>query len=301
MANKKSKSAHAAPATPSSAAKDKKDVAAAAAAAAAVTPASSPKMKATTLPDPDDEKQPSTNDDNDDDDDDDEEDKAVSASAAAPIKVNKASLTELKLAVDDLVKEFFSRPSHFTPSHIHEDVRLILGWSAVIVSAITGYYGYVVEFHQSKFGSTIGVIVYVLLSNFYSILNTLYWLYVTYVEKQTIFQGKRRTFASRISTETISLSSTARSIPQEPYNFPFSHWTKTKTQTKPTAAAADDYPLYTLHLSYIHTSNNGKSLIRSFEKTLIKSFREWVDSQGVVHKRLLENDLQALLSECLEG
>ncbi|KDE07283.1 hypothetical protein MVLG_02503 [Microbotryum lychnidis-dioicae p1A1 Lamole] len=295
MANKKSKSAHAAPATPSSAAKDKKDVAAAAAAAAAVTPASSPKMKATTLPDPDDEKQPSTNDDNDDEDDEDdeEEDKAVSASAAAPIKVNKASLTELKLAVDDLVKEFFSRPSHFTPSHIHEDVRLILGWSAVIVSAITGYYGYVVEFHQSKFGSTIGVIVY-------SILNTLYWLYVTYVEKQTIFQGKRRTFASRISTETISLSSTARSIPQEPYNFPFSHWTKTKTQTNPTAAA-DDYPLYTLHLSYIHTSNNGKSLIRSFEKTLTKSFREWVDSQGVVHKRLLENDLQALLSECLEG
>ncbi|SCV74643.1 BQ2448_7672 [Microbotryum intermedium] len=296
MANKKSKTS--APSTPSSGSHNKKDVAAAAA-AAALTPKTSPKMTATSLPDLDDEKHALSNSSTNDPDPDPDHDKAA---PAAPIKVNNNSLTELKLAVDDVVKEFFSRPSRFTASHLHEDVRLILGWSAVIVSAITGYYGYVVEFHQSKFWCAIGVTVYFFfgLVNSYAILSTLYWVYVNYVEKETIFQGKRRTFASRISTETLTLSSSARSLPQEPYNFPFSHFTSSpKTQMTPKETSS--FPNYTLTLGYTHTSNNGKSLIRSFDKTLTRPLKEWFDTEGVLRRSALENELECLWKECLEG
>lgn len=95
-------------------------------------------------------------------------------------KVNNASLADLKNTCDDAVKEvsfrragrlqisadsapaplqFFAKPNAFTRSHVHEDVRLALGWTSVVVAAATGYYGYVTPFNDSKYWVTVGVVV----------------------------------------------------------------------------------------------------------------------------------------------
>lgn len=56
--------------------------------------------------------------------------------------------------------QYFCLPTHrFTRSHAHEDVRLALGWTSVAVAAATGYYGYVTEFHESKYWVSVGVVL----------------------------------------------------------------------------------------------------------------------------------------------
>lgn len=112
----------------------------------------------------------------------------------ALIKVNKANLVELKNACDDAVREvrspshpipshrvtpppptpthhltlflfscpqYFTRPTAFTQSHVHQSVRLILGWSAALIAFAAAYYGYTVPFEESKFLVGVGVVVYV--------------------------------------------------------------------------------------------------------------------------------------------
>lgn len=55
--------------------------------------------------------------------------------------------------------QFFTRPGAFTRSHVHEDVRLVLGWSSVLVALATGYHGYVKSFEESKALVTVGVLM----------------------------------------------------------------------------------------------------------------------------------------------
>ncbi|PRQ70390.1 Microsomal signal peptidase 25 kDa subunit (SPC25)-domain containing protein [Rhodotorula toruloides] len=194
-------------------------------------------------------------------------------------KVNNASLTELKNALDDVVKEYFCLSTHrFTRSHAHEDVRLALGWTSVAVAAATGYYGYVTEFHESKYWVSVGVVLYV-------VLNTVLALYVAYVEKNIIFVGKRRTIASRISTERLTISSLAFSSP-------------TSHTTSPSQAAT--YPLYSLTLEYTHSSNANKSLLASSSSTLARYFGEMVDSEGRVARGEVERWLGEAFGEVCE-
>lgn len=77
------------------------------------------------------------------------------------LRVNPANLTELKNAVDDHLKVVLSSPQHaFVRSYVHDDVRLALGWTAVGVAAVTGYYSYVVDdFHRTKGWVAVGVAV----------------------------------------------------------------------------------------------------------------------------------------------
>ncbi|GAA5836332.1 hypothetical protein JCM11251_001465 [Rhodosporidiobolus azoricus] len=222
---------------------------------------------------------------------------AVEQKREPVVKVNTASLTELKNAVDDAVKEFFSHPSHrFTRSFVHEDVRLALGWSAVAVAAATGYYGYKTEFHESKKWVGVGVVVYI-------VLNTILALYVAYFEQNTIFVGKRRTFASRISTEHLTLSSLAASSPTHTSTsswvpFPISLLAPSpKPPTSSSSSPATDYPLYSLTLTYRHSSNNNKSLLHANELTRSHAFGGWFDQEGRLARRKVEEWLEEGLRE----
>ncbi|BGP03903.1 signal peptidase complex subunit 2 [Rhodotorula toruloides] len=215
-------------------------------------------------------------------------------------KVNNASLTELKNALDDVVKEYFCLSTHrFTRSHAHEDVRLALGWTSVAVAAATGYYGYVTEFHESKYWVSVGVVLYV-------VLNTVLALYVAYVEKNIIFVGKRRTIASRISTERLTISSLAFSSPTShttsswipfPLSLLASHL-HSPLHSSPSQAAT--YPLYSLTLEYTHSSNANKSLLASSSSTLARYFGEMVDSEGRVARGEVERWLGEAFGEVCE-
>ncbi|KAF8182030.1 microsomal signal peptidase 25 kDa subunit-domain-containing protein [Pholiota molesta] len=124
----------------------------------------------------------------------------VQTTSQDTVKVNTANSTELKNACDDAVKRYLSRPELFKQIHLHTDVRLGLGWLSVFVAAGTALYGYKVDFEQSKPVVSIGLVVYI----FLTVLQT---LYAYFVESNTIFVGKRKSFSKRIITERIHLNS----------------------------------------------------------------------------------------------
>jgi signal peptidase complex subunit 2 len=66
----------------------------------------------------------------------------------------------------------------------------------VLVAGGTALYGYKIEFEKSKPVVWVGVLVYV-------VLTTLQTLYTYFVQKDTVFVGKRKTFSKRVSLSFI--------------------------------------------------------------------------------------------------
>ncbi|KAK9898186.1 hypothetical protein P389DRAFT_30296 [Cystobasidium minutum MCA 4210] len=180
------------------------------------------------------------------------------------IQVNKWSLHDLKTACDDAVKQYFSKPSQFKPSHVHTDVRLGLGWTASLIAIGASLYAYKVPFQESRDYVIAAVVLYMLLSGVLA-------AYVKYIEKDTIFEGRRKVFAGRFETQALKITSSC-----EPYT-----------------------PIYNLSFSYTHSSNGGKSLIREYKKDISKPFNEVFDEEGVLVRSELEKTLKGVIDEAL--
>ena len=141
----------------------------------------------------------------------------------------------------------------------------------------------------------------------YAILSGALALYVAHVEKSIILTGKRRTFAARvrfssflqapalthsqISTEVLTVSSTATPSPRSAPLFPFLSFLSSAAAKPPTVP----YPSYTLTVSYVHSSNGGKSLIHQSERKMEKCFGEFFDGEGTLWREGLEKELETLL------
>lgn len=69
----------------------------------------------------------------------------------------------MKTTLDDTVKEFYSLQRHnFKVSHKHEDIRLSLGWTSVVIALGTTYYAYKLDdFQGTKNWVALGVTLYV--------------------------------------------------------------------------------------------------------------------------------------------
>lgn len=163
----------------------------------------------------------------------------------------------------------------------------------------------------------------------YMALSTLLTIYVLYFERNTIFEGKRRTFASRvsqacqrstldglslkpdspvksnptqISTERLSISSLASSSPgvtnQTP-TFPLS--LVYRGPPPPTTPASLQYPAYHLWLEYSHLANNGKALIHQSSINMSRSFGDFFDTEGVFARPVFEAELQKLSEQITGG
>ncbi|QRV76570.1 hypothetical protein RhiJN_04585 [Ceratobasidium sp. AG-Ba] len=168
------------------------------------------------------------------------------------VKVNNASLTELKLACDDALRRYLSRPEHFKIQHTHTDIRLALGYASVIIAAVTGLYSWKREFEETKPVVWIGVILYMLLTSIQT-------LYSYFIEGETVFVGKRKTVDKRIETERITIGA------------------KTAPSDKAQSAVG---PRYSLNAAYVHTANNGKSLIRKSKQSTEAPYTTWFDEEG---------------------
>ncbi|CAE6501825.1 unnamed protein product [Rhizoctonia solani] len=168
------------------------------------------------------------------------------------VKVNHSSLTELKLACDDALRRHLSRPDQFKAQHTHADVRLGLGYASVAVAAVTGLYSWKKDFEESKPMVWIGVLLYMLLTGMQT-------LYAYFIERDTVFVGKRKTVNKRIETERLTIG--AKTLPAE----------------KKDVSAG---PRYVLTASYVHTANNGKSLIRKAKQSTEATFTSWFDEEG---------------------
>ncbi|PVF93868.1 hypothetical protein CPB86DRAFT_741615 [Serendipita vermifera] len=176
------------------------------------------------------------------------------------VKVNPYNATELKVACDDALRRYIARPdTSFRTVNRHTDVKLVLGWSAVIVAGLTAAYGYKVEFEKSKPVVWAGVILYIVLTGAQT-------LYTYFIEGDTIFIGKRNTYAKRVETERILVE--AKSHPAK--------WSSVLYK-KPSAASA---PSYQLSMQYIRSANSGKIVIHKGKERFEKSYAEFFDSEG---------------------
>ncbi|KAH9936030.1 microsomal signal peptidase 25 kDa subunit-domain-containing protein, partial [Amylocystis lapponica] len=186
------------------------------------------------------------------------------------VKVNNASVTEMKHACDDALKRFLSRPVLFNQIHTHTDVRLGLGWASVFVAGGTGLYGWNADFEKSKPLVWAGLILYLLLT-------ILQALYAYFIEGDIVFVGKRKTFDKRIMTERITLTST----------------------TKPSSPSSP--PAYTLALTYVRSASGGKSLLGRGRASTERGYNTFFDSQGVMDQEGFERWVGALVEGVMVG
>src|SRR5277367_2648188 len=112
-----------------------------------------------------------------------------------PPKINNASISELKATSDDevapvppppnaLPNEQYMKSINYVQSHTLTDIRLILGYTAVLAVAAAAYYEYKVGFQQAKSWSMLSVGTYFL-------LNTGLYIWTTYIESNTIYVGRK--------------------------------------------------------------------------------------------------------------
>ncbi|KAK9472126.1 signal peptidase complex subunit 2 [Dipodascopsis tothii] len=97
--------------------------------------------------------------------------------------VNLMSTASLKAATDDEIAAIFGRLG-YKQSFLLMDVRLVLGFASVAVAAAVGAYGYLYEFEQTKFYTSVGVVVYF-------VLNLLFTAWSSFVEKGVVYEGVR--------------------------------------------------------------------------------------------------------------
>lgn len=211
----------------------------------------------------------------------------VPASEREEVKVNNASLVELKNACDDAIKKFLSRPELFKQIHHHTDIRLGLGWLSVFVAGGTAFYGWKIDFETSKPVVTIGLIIYI-------ILTTLSTLYSYFVEGDTIFVGKRKTFSKRIITERINITSTTLPATSKSSSPPSS--TSPAVTFSPVNA-----PSYSISLAYIRSTNNGKSLLGRGKSKANAPYTRFFDDQGVLDQEALEGWVAGLVEGVMDG
>jgi signal peptidase complex subunit 2 len=201
------------------------------------------------------------------------------------VKVNNASLTELKNACDDAVKRYLARPELFRQSHLHTDVRLALGWASVLVAGATALYGYKIEFEQSKPVVWAGLILYVLLTSMQT-------LYAYFIEGNVVFVGKRKTLSKRIITERITLSSST--TPASKIKAPG----KFSSLDLPPAPGC---PAYTLNLHYIRSTSANKSLLARGSARALAPYAAFFDEAGVFCRAPFEAWVGAVVEGAMEG
>ncbi|KAF9528419.1 microsomal signal peptidase 25 kDa subunit-domain-containing protein [Crepidotus variabilis] len=195
------------------------------------------------------------------------------------VKVNHYNSTELKNACDDAVKRYLSRPELFKQIHLHTDVRLALGWLSVFVAAGTALYGYKIEFEKSKTVVSIGLVVYILLT-------TLQTLYSYFVESHTIFEGKRKSLSKRIITERIHIDSTTIPVSKSPLT---------------TSVSPSNSPSYLLTVSYVRSTNGGKSLLAKGRAKAAQTYSAFFDETGTMDQEVFERWVGELVESSMDG
>ncbi|TKA75353.1 hypothetical protein B0A49_04527 [Cryomyces minteri] len=96
-------------------------------------------------------------------------------------KVAVYSLSDLKNTTDDALPNYLTSLK-VVQNHNHTDVRLLLGYLAVVVSGVTFYFDYTLGFDKTKYWTAWAVAAYF-------VLNGLFTWWIWRVEKGIVFQG----------------------------------------------------------------------------------------------------------------
>jgi hypothetical protein len=92
-------------------------------------------------------------------------------------------VSDLKNTTDDALPNYLSSLK-FKQSHYYTDVRLVLGYAAVIIGGALFYFDWTLGWDKTKAFTLPAVVIYFLLNGAFT-----YWIY--FVEKGAIFTGER--------------------------------------------------------------------------------------------------------------
>ena len=112
----------------------------------------------------------------------------------------------------------------------------------------------------------------------YVLLTTTSTLYAFFVEKDTVFVGRRKTLAKRIETEHVDISS--RTLP---------HLT-------PGAS-----PRYRVSVSYVRSSNGGKSLLGRGQASEERPYSDFFDEEGTMDQERFERWVGVMVERVMES
>ncbi|KAF5356811.1 hypothetical protein D9756_006741 [Leucocoprinus leucothites] len=226
------------------------------------------------------------------------------------VKVNNANVTELKNACDDAVKRYLARPELFKQIHLHTDVRLGLGWLSVFVAGGTALYGYKIDFEKSKPVVWVGVIFSTFgvgmrggvklaemgMSNLHKFVrynDALLALAYANLKYNPDGSGWRVYYVApgvlpSIITERINISSK----------------TQPARKIKPSAAnknTTSTPPAYTLSISYVRSTNAGKSLLAKGKTKVEKGYTAFFDEQGTMEQEAFEKWVGEAVESAMDG
>ncbi|EST07381.1 Signal peptidase complex subunit 2 [Kalmanozyma brasiliensis GHG001] len=203
------------------------------------------------------------------------------------IVVDNSNLSELKATCDEAVERILSRRTEadasktksqafvpFKVSHLHTDLRLILGFTASAIMIGTSLWAYFVEkeWKRNKQACGIAVVVYIILSGIQ--------LADSYLQGNNIFIGTRKTVSNRIESEHLTIASP--SLPKA-----VKKGSKT-SDGKPILTP----PAYTLKFDYTRKSNKGKSLLARKSGSLpLGHLGEWFTEEGEFVEHVFEQRL----------
>ncbi|KAG8836570.1 hypothetical protein FRB91_008580 [Serendipita sp. 411] len=100
----------------------------------------------------------------------------------------------------------------------------------------------------------------------YVILSGAQTLYAYLIEGDTVFVGKRKTYAKRVESERIRVD--AKSISAQP------------SKAVSSTPSATNAPSYQLSMSYVRTTNSGKTVIHMGKERVEASYATFFDSEG---------------------
>ncbi|KAF2442207.1 hypothetical protein P171DRAFT_433754 [Karstenula rhodostoma CBS 690.94] len=146
---------------------------------------------------------------------------------SATTKIAVHSLSDLKNTTDDALPNYL-HSLKFKQIHKQTDVRLVIGYSAVIIAGALFYYDWKFGWEASKPYTLPAVVAYFILNTAFS-----YWLW--FVEAGTVYEGEGKTGKVRIASSTkkhipiyevdVTFSPAGSSHPQKIHiRAPFTRW-----------------------------------------------------------------------------
>jgi len=111
-------------------------------------------------------------------------------------RISPYNLADCKNTTDDALQNYLNSLPEVRQSHFYTDVKLALGYTAVIISAACFAFDYKLGFDATKNWTTIAVVVYFALNAAFT-----YWIWA--VEKGLVFtgdwKGRNLTISSRVN------------------------------------------------------------------------------------------------------
>jgi len=111
-----------------------------------------------------------------------------------PSKISVYSIPDLKNTTDDALPNYLNS-LNFKQSHYYTDIRLALGYSAVVIAGVLFYFDWKLGWEQTRDWTLGAVVAYFILNGAFT-----YWL--LWVEKGIVYVGERSGTKLVISTTT---------------------------------------------------------------------------------------------------